>query len=97
VVLRKKSAIFYALKKRLGTPDLVVKIEDSKPKGCGFEIPLERPLYTYHSFKSNLGKKIVEKPEPGIVALYYCNLTYWRFQFIETSCRVKETKSFMLT
>jgi hypothetical protein len=39
---------------------LVVKAEDSWPRGPGFKPPLWRPLFRHHSFGSKLGTKIVE-------------------------------------
>jgi hypothetical protein len=40
---------------------LVVKAEDSRPRGPGFKPPLWRPFFRHHSFGSKLGTKIVEK------------------------------------
>jgi hypothetical protein len=40
---------------------LVVKAEDSRPKGPGFKPPLWRPFFRHHSCGSKLGTKIVEK------------------------------------
>ncbi len=40
---------------------LVVKAEDSRPRGPGFNPPLWRPFFRHHSFGSKLGTKIVEK------------------------------------
>jgi hypothetical protein len=40
---------------------LVVKAEDSRPRGPGFIPPLRRPFFRHHSFGSKLGTKIVEK------------------------------------
>ncbi len=37
---------------------LVVKAEDSRPRGPGFKPPLWRPLFRHHSFGSKLGKKL---------------------------------------
>ncbi len=39
---------------------LVVKAEDSWPRGLGFKPPLWRPFFRHHSFGSKLGTKIVE-------------------------------------
>jgi hypothetical protein len=36
---------------------LVVKAEDSRPKGPGFKPPLWRPFFMHHSFGSKLGIK----------------------------------------
>jgi len=40
---------------------LVVKAEDSRPRGPGFNPPLWRPFFRHHSFGSKLGTKNVEK------------------------------------
>ncbi len=45
----------------LRTTGLVVKAEDSWPRGPGFKPPLWRPFFRHHSFGSKLGPKIVEK------------------------------------
>jgi hypothetical protein len=54
--------------KRLRTTDLeassrgpVVKIEDSSPRGPGFNPPLWRPFFRHHSIGSKLETLIVEK------------------------------------
>jgi len=36
---------------------LVVKAEDSRPRGPGFKTPLWRPFFRHHSFGSKLGTK----------------------------------------
>ncbi len=39
---------------------LMVKAEDSEPRGPGFKPPLWRPFLRHHSFGSKLRTKIVE-------------------------------------
>jgi hypothetical protein len=47
-------------RKKASSRGLVVKAEDSRPRGPGFKPPLRRPFFRHHSFGSKLGKKIVE-------------------------------------
>jgi hypothetical protein len=46
--------------KKASSHGLVVKVEDSWPRGPGFKPPLQRPFFRHHSFRSKLWTKIVE-------------------------------------
>jgi hypothetical protein len=66
---------------RLGSAGLVVKAEDSWPRGPGFKPPLWRPFFRHHSFGSKLGTKFVKTLtwHCGI----RCNLANGRVDFEE--------------
>ena len=49
-----------AISSKASSRGLVVKAEDSRPRGPGFNPPLWRPFFRHHSFGSKLGTKIVE-------------------------------------
>jgi hypothetical protein len=60
---------------------LVVKAEDSWPRGPVFKPPLWRPFFRHHSFGSKLGKKIVENSNLAL----FCNPANGRVDFEEWS------------
>jgi hypothetical protein len=48
-------------RKMANSRGLMVKAEDSRPRGPGFKPPIWRPFFRHHSFGSKLGIKFVEK------------------------------------